>query len=472
MSAPRAARTPPSPMDAARQQAGLADGKGLDGVDKTRESTNLHLEHARAAEIFRTASFREANLHLKQRIAESVSACADGATSSIGRHDEEDKAPALWSIFPPEACDELKHPSKLAAASTTTTTTTAAATAASAVLPREPVCEKVPFAPRPTLIRWSGLIAIVTVAGSLAVTRTTGLTNRGACQLLSPGRLFSRARSALFDAEAEAGVIAHGAFEGSVVRVLGDPVLTATAAEVTADDLRCGGGADGDGAPPTIEGGCGARIEEWVALMLRGLAETQGACIAAPQVGVSKRLIVMSIPAERVREEHGLRDEQADEHPSDGDGSDGATGVMPPAVLVNPVLRPLAGDGAPPTREVWESCLSLPSERVVVRRHDAVRYTAQRLDGTSVEGVARGRLALTLQHEVDHLDGVLMTHGAVDEPYAGRPRADGLGGVTSTEHWELMRAPGYSLRTFTLPGAALIDGRSSKGVEMPDSRWR
>ena len=172
--------------------------------------------------------------------------------------------------------------------------------------------------------------------------------------------------------------VPHGSFEGSVVRVQGDPVLAANATAVTAADLLCSSAVSG-GATAAIEGGCGAPAEKWVALMLQGLRETHGACIAAPQVGISKRAILMSVPQERIREEE-------------------AGKVMPPAVLINPQLWPSAdSETADNFLETWESCLSVPNKYVVVKRYKSIPYTGQRLDGTEVEGVARGRLALTLQ---------------------------------------------------------------------------
>mmetsp|Transcript_71401 Transcript_71401/g.127371 ORF Transcript_71401/g.127371 Transcript_71401/m.127371 type:complete len:259 (-) Transcript_71401:202-978(-) len=225
----------------------------------------------------------------------------------------------------------------------------------------------------------------------------------------------------------------HGSFPGSVVRVKGDPVLRAVAEPVTQEELRCQTSAPKDAV---IVGGCGAPAESWVSLMLQGLQETHGACIAAPQVGISERLIIMSIPSERIREEK---------------LEAGSSTVSPPIVMVNPAFWPLPDAEM---LDVWETCLSIPGERVVVQRHAAIAYRAQRLDGVIVQGKASGRFALTLQHEVDHLDGILMTDKSV-EP-VGKPRADGLGSVTSTNHWALMNATGYSLRTFMPPGAAAV----------------
>ena len=110
----------------------------------------------------------------------------------------------------------------------------------------------------------------------------------------------------------------HGAFPGSVVRTIGDPVLKETAPALTDEELRCA-----NTGHAALAGGCGAPAEAWIALMLRGLRETNGAAIAAPQVGISKRLVVMAIPRERVREER-----QA------------GSVVSAPVVLINPQLWP------------------------------------------------------------------------------------------------------------------------------------
>jgi len=244
--------------------------------------------------------------------------------------------------------------------------------------------------------------------------------------------------------------IQHGSFEGSVVRIQGDPILATNAVAVTDDDLRCTlvGKISSllNGDDPTTTGACGSRAEEWVAVMLQGLKETNGACIAAPQIGISKRIIVMSVPLERIR---------------------GETGgiVMPPTVLVNPELFPSADSGIDGMQETWESCLSVPNELVVVKRHKRIRYRGQRLDGTYVVGEAWGRLALTLQHEVDHLNGVLMTDMAVAEPSStNHIRADAKGGVESTEHWDLMGSEDYNIRTFMFPGASTAPGPGDTGV--------
>lgn len=116
--------------------------------------------------------------------------------------------------------------------------------------------------------------------------------------------------------------------------------------------------------------------------MAETLADAGGVGLAAPQVHESLRLILVSVPPER--------------------GEEGAAAV-PPTVLVNPVLEPVGAEMV----TGWEGCLSIPGLRGAVPRHRRVRFSGFGLDGEPVAGVAEGFHARVLQHEVDHLDGIL-----------------------------------------------------------------
>lgn len=107
--------------------------------------------------------------------------------------------------------------------------------------------------------------------------------------------------------------------------------------------------------------------------MVETMADAGGVGLAAPQVHVPLRLIAWRSAA-------------------------GGVGV-----LADPVVEAL-GDA---TEEGWEGCLSVPGLRGVVPRASRVRYAGRDLEGRPVEGVAEGFEARVLQHEVDHLDGVL-----------------------------------------------------------------
>ena len=116
--------------------------------------------------------------------------------------------------------------------------------------------------------------------------------------------------------------------------------------------------------------------------------ESGGIGIAAPQIAVARRVVVFGL---------GDRGEL-------GDGAGcGRPAPIPPTVLVNPVIEPLSDtlvDG-------WEACLSVPGLRGVVPRHARIRYTGFDAYGCRIEREAEGYHARVVQHECDHLDGVL-----------------------------------------------------------------
>ena len=107
-----------------------------------------------------------------------------------------------------------------------------------------------------------------------------------------------------------------------------------------------------------------------------------GAGIAAPQIGVLKRVVIFGV-------EHNLRYPDAE--------------AVPFTVLCNPLIVPLA-DAA---EDGWEGCLSVPGMRGVVPRWTAIRYTGCDQFGTPIDREASGFHARVVQHECDHLDGIL-----------------------------------------------------------------
>jgi len=118
--------------------------------------------------------------------------------------------------------------------------------------------------------------------------------------------------------------------------------------------------------------------------MLETMRDAPGIGLAAPQVHVPLRLIVFRVPPGR-------------ETAADEDGPVGET------VLVDPTVEPLGDEVA----LGFEGCLSIPGLRGEVPRAARVRYRGLDLDGNPVERVAAGTHARVVQHEVDHLDGVL-----------------------------------------------------------------
>lgn len=107
-----------------------------------------------------------------------------------------------------------------------------------------------------------------------------------------------------------------------------------------------------------------------------------GVGIAAPQIGVNQRVIVFGF-------EHNPR--YPNEKP------------VPLTVLVNPIITPLSDE----TIEGWEGCLSIPGLRGKIPRYVKIRYTGFTETGEKIERIAEGFHARMLQHECDHLDGIL-----------------------------------------------------------------
>jgi len=112
------------------------------------------------------------------------------------------------------------------------------------------------------------------------------------------------------------------------------------------------------------------------------MAHLNGAGLAAPQIGVGLRVVIFGVRANP-------RYPQA--------------GEVPDTVLVNPVLEPLAAD----QEEDWEGCLSVPGMRGMVPRYRYLRYSGFDERGGRIERTVEGFHARVVQHECDHLDGVL-----------------------------------------------------------------
>ena len=150
---------------------------------------------------------------------------------------------------------------------------------------------------------------------------------------------------------------------------MGHPVLAAKAAPV------------GDPTAP--------EIRRLVSDMVETMVDANGAGLAAPQVHVPLRVVVFQAPSERA--DPGLSEEEAFDH------------TAPLTVLINPEIEIMSEnkDGG------WEGCLSVPGLRGYVERPGHIRYRGFDLDGNRIERTARGFHARVVQHEVDHLDGVL-----------------------------------------------------------------
>jgi len=129
-------------------------------------------------------------------------------------------------------------------------------------------------------------------------------------------------------------------------------------------------------------------IRRLAADMIETMLDAPGVGLAAPQVHVPLRMFVLHIPAER----------------------NGGGERVAPSVVINPRFTPLDDDMA----IRWEGCLSIPGLRGAVPRHVRIRYTGVDCDGRAVGGEVDGLHANVVQHEYDHLDGILYTMRMTD----------------------------------------------------------
>lgn len=126
--------------------------------------------------------------------------------------------------------------------------------------------------------------------------------------------------------------------------------------------------------PVPVEAVAGPEVQRLVDDMLETVEEYEGAGLAAPQVHVSLRIVVL-----RLSDERGME------------------------VWINPVLTPLADEGY----ASWEGCLSVPGLRALVVRPAAVQVEALDRNGEPLVLELRGFPAVVAQHECDHLDGII-----------------------------------------------------------------
>jgi peptide deformylase len=112
------------------------------------------------------------------------------------------------------------------------------------------------------------------------------------------------------------------------------------------------------------------------------MEQLNGAGLAAPQIGVALRVVIFGVTSNP-------RYPEAEQ--------------IPYTVLINPEIEPLAEE----LEEGWEGCLSVPGLRGWVPRHRRIRYTGYAADGARIEREVEGFHARVVQHECDHLDGIL-----------------------------------------------------------------
>lgn len=121
---------------------------------------------------------------------------------------------------------------------------------------------------------------------------------------------------------------------------------------------------------------------ELIELLFHAMHQENGAGLAAPQIGISRRIFV-----------YGIKDNPR--YPTEN--------PIPDTALINPEIIEYSTD----TVDYYEGCLSLPTIRGLVKRPNSIVYKYQDVNGNYLEKEASGFESRAIQHELDHLDGKL-----------------------------------------------------------------
>ncbi len=124
-------------------------------------------------------------------------------------------------------------------------------------------------------------------------------------------------------------------------------------------------------------------LHQLIADMQDTMAAANGAGLAAPQIGVDLQVVIFGTDAPNPR------------YPD--------APIVPRTVLINPVITPVGDE----EEEGWEGCLSVPGLRGVVPRHRRIRNQGRNPQGHPIDREVEGFHARVVQHECDHLQGVL-----------------------------------------------------------------
>ena len=128
--------------------------------------------------------------------------------------------------------------------------------------------------------------------------------------------------------------------------------------------------------------------------MKETMKANEGAGLAAPQIGVFKRLVIFGFDTN-------------DRYPE--------ADSVPFTVLINPIITPLSDE----QENGWEGCLSVPGLRGVVPRYTHIKYEGYDAEGNKIEREVGDFHARVVQHECDHLDGILYPMKIEDYRYFG-----------------------------------------------------
>ena len=172
-----------------------------------------------------------------------------------------------------------------------------------------------------------------------------------------------------------------------------------------------------------VENPCAPEIGYLVEDMMDTLDDAGGVGLAAPQVHTPLRLVIFKVPAVHAAPERykaaGLHEESEE---------------IPLTVLINPEIEAIGNE----TNPAVEGCLSIPDMIGQVNRHSHILYKGVGLEGELIEREAKGFHARVVQHECDHLDGVLYPQRISDLNTFGynKELAKSIGPVDADENME------------------------------------
>ena len=130
-------------------------------------------------------------------------------------------------------------------------------------------------------------------------------------------------------------------------------------------------------------------LDDLITDMFDTMEAADGAGLAAPQIGIGLRIVIFGF----------------DSNPRYPDDND-----IPKTILINPAFSSLSDE----REDGWEGCLSVPGMRGVVSRYRRIRYSGFDASGTAIEVEADNFHARVVQHECDHLDGIIYTQRLSD----------------------------------------------------------
>ena len=135
-------------------------------------------------------------------------------------------------------------------------------------------------------------------------------------------------------------------------------------------------------------------LKELVNDMQDTMKEKGGVGIAAPQIGCNLRVVMFGF-------------EYNERYPNEK--------PVPFTVLINPVIETLSDEMV----DGWEGCLSVPGLRGLVPRYKKIQYSGYDLERNPISRIAEGFHARVVQHECDHIDGILFPHRIKDMKFFG-----------------------------------------------------